>query len=247
MFESELKFIPKIIHYCWFGKNKYSLTIKRCIASWQYHLPEYEFILWNEENFDITANNFTKEAYSNKKFAFVSDYVRMHALSEQGGIYLDTDVELFKPLDTLLEYDFFIGLEDTGRFGTSTIGSVSKHWLSEKMLEIYNETPFSVHSMKDLVNVNIVSKLLLEHGFSHNNNLEVISNQAKFPISSFGGSIKSNTLPDTIYARHLYNGSWKNSNKSELSKLSKYIFKGGALSDIYSIAKIIEFKIKQKY
>ena len=239
---TEVHKIPKIVHYCWFGKANYNLLIKRCIASWHYHLSDYKFILWNEDNFDINSHPFTKAAYTCKKYAFVSDYVRMHALNEHGGIYLDTDVEVFKSFNDLLENRLFIGLEDIGRFGTSTIGSSKRHWLPAEMLELYNDLQFSTSNIKKLVNVNLVSNALLSHGFSADNHLEIIANQCKLPIGSFSSASRNFAKPLTVYADHLYDGSWNKSNKSGLSKLSKYIFKGGIRVDIESIAKLIKYK-----
>ena len=94
--------IPKIIHYCWFGKGpKPELAIK-CIESWKKYCPDYEIKEWNEDNFDLNYNAYVKEAYENKKWAFVTDVVRLYALVNYGGIYMDTDVEVIKPLDEFL-------------------------------------------------------------------------------------------------------------------------------------------------
>ena len=89
----------KKIHYCWFGGKELPSKVKKCIATWKKMLPDYEIKEWNEENFDINTNTFVKEAYENKKWAFVSDYVRIYALYNEGGIYLDTDVKILKDLD----------------------------------------------------------------------------------------------------------------------------------------------------
>ena len=99
--------IPKIIHYCWFGKNPLSDLAKKCIDSWKKYCPDYEIIEWNEENFDINSNVYVKEAYDSKKWAFVTDYVRLYALDKCGGIYMDTDVELLKGIDVFLENEAF--------------------------------------------------------------------------------------------------------------------------------------------
>ena len=94
--------IPKVLHYCWFGHGKKDPTTQKCIASWQKYCPSYRIIEWNEDNFDINSNIFVQEAYEEKKWAFVSDYVRLYVLYQYGGIYLDGDVELLKNLDDLL-------------------------------------------------------------------------------------------------------------------------------------------------
>ena len=95
--------IPKIIHYCWFGGGPISPESRRCMESWKKYCPDYKIMAWNEQNFDISQNRYAQQAYEAKKYAFVSDYVRLAVLYEYGGIYLDTDVELVRPLDELLE------------------------------------------------------------------------------------------------------------------------------------------------
>lgn len=101
--------ISKIIHYCWFGGKEKPDIVKKCLYSWHEHLSGYEIIEWNEENFDVHCHTYVKEAYESRKFAFVSDYVRVYALYHFGGIYLDTDVEVFKPFDDLLHHESFWG------------------------------------------------------------------------------------------------------------------------------------------
>lgn len=91
--------IPKKIHYCWFGKGKMPELALKCIESWRVNLPDYELKEWNENSFDINSNFYVKEAYESRKFAFVTDYVRLYALYTEGGIYMDTDVEVLKNLD----------------------------------------------------------------------------------------------------------------------------------------------------
>ena len=95
--------IPKIIHYCWFGGGAISPENRKCMKSWKKYCPDYKIIEWNEQNFDIGTNRYAQQAYEAKKYAFVSDYARLAVVYEHGGIYLDTDVELVRPLDELLE------------------------------------------------------------------------------------------------------------------------------------------------
>ena len=103
--------IPKIIHYCWFGGGTISPENRKCMESWEKYCPDYKIIEWNEQNFDISKNRYVQQAYEAKKYAFVSDYARLAVVYEHGGIYLDTDVELVRPLDELLEHKGFIGME----------------------------------------------------------------------------------------------------------------------------------------
>ena len=99
--------IPKIIHYCWFGRNSLPDDVKEYIATWKKYCPDYQIVEWNEDNFDVNSCDYVKEAYGAKKWAFVSDYVRLYALYTMGGVYMDTDVEVVKPLDGLLKYNAF--------------------------------------------------------------------------------------------------------------------------------------------
>jgi len=110
--------IPKVIHYCWFGKGKMPPLAEKCIASWKKHCPDYEIICHNEDNFDISENRYAKEAYDAGKWAFVSDYVRLKVLYENGGIYLDTDVEIIKPIDDLIKENGYMGFDDNGVIST---------------------------------------------------------------------------------------------------------------------------------
>ena len=103
--------IPKIIHYCWFGRGEMPQLALDCIASWRKHMPDWEYMLWNEDNFDVSSVPYVKEAHEARKFAFVSDYVRLYALKKFGGLYLDVDFEVFKPFDDLLGYHAFAGYE----------------------------------------------------------------------------------------------------------------------------------------
>ena len=103
--------IPKIIHYCWFGGKPMPELALKCIASWKKFLPEYELRLWNEDTFDINSVPYVKEAYEARKFAFVTDYIRLWALEREGGVYMDTDVEVVKPIDEFLTHDAFCGFE----------------------------------------------------------------------------------------------------------------------------------------
>lgn len=106
--------IPKVIHYCWFGRNPLPKMAVKCIASWKKYLPEYEIKEWNEDSFDVNIIPYTKDAYADGKYAFVSDYARFWILYHYGGVYFDTDVEVIKPMDDIIERGPFMGLEIPG-------------------------------------------------------------------------------------------------------------------------------------
>ena len=104
--------IPKVIHYCWFGRGPMPQLALDCIESWHKYMPDWEYKLWNEDNFDVNCNQYVREAYEARKFAFVTDYVRLYALKTEGGVYMDTDVEVLKAYDdALMSLPAFTGYE----------------------------------------------------------------------------------------------------------------------------------------
>lgn len=115
--------IPKIIHYCWFGRGEKPKLAKRCIESWKEYCPDYEIKEWNEDNFDIDLYPYAREAYDNRKYAFVTDVVRLYALVTEGGVYMDTDVEVIKPIDRFLNHHAFSGFQDYVSFPTGIMAS----------------------------------------------------------------------------------------------------------------------------
>lgn len=135
--------IPKTIHYCWFGGNPKSEIIEKCIASWKKYCPDWEIIEWNESNFDISMMPFTREAYAEKKWAFVSDVARLYAVYEYGGIYMDTDVELLQGIDEVCQYDAMFVFETNLYINTGMgFGAKAHHSAVEKMLETYRNRTF---------------------------------------------------------------------------------------------------------
>jgi hypothetical protein len=135
--------IPKVIHYCWFGKGQMPALAQKCLKSWKKYCPDYQIICWNEENFDISQNRYAQEAYDAGKWAFVSDYARLKVLYDQGGIYMDTDVELLKPLDALLEGTGYMGFEDRGIVSTGLGFSCEKgNALVGALLADYDDISF---------------------------------------------------------------------------------------------------------
>lgn len=140
--------IPKVIHYCWFGHNPIPEKMKTCINSWKKFCPDYEIVEWNEANFNIDICSYTREAYAAKKWAFVTDYARLWIIYNYGGIYLDTDVELIKPLDSLLKEHAFFGFENEGdpkKIFIATglgFGAESHNRIVEKMLAAYDNVHF---------------------------------------------------------------------------------------------------------
>ena len=128
--------IPKVIHYCWFGRGKKSAQFQMCFDSWKKFLPEYQLKEWNEDKFDVNSVPYVKEAYENRKWSFVTDYVRLYALYHEGGVYMDCDVEVLKPLDRFLSDVAFTGYENVGHPLTGIMASEKGgKWVEDMMLD----------------------------------------------------------------------------------------------------------------
>ena len=133
--------IPKTIHYCWFGGKEKPKLAQKCIRSWKKYCPDYKIIEWNENNFDVHQNDYTSFLYENKKYAFLSDYVRLKVVFDQGGVYFDTDVEVIKSIDNFLKYEAFYGFENDQYVASGLgFGAEKGHITLAKMLEIYDNT-----------------------------------------------------------------------------------------------------------
>lgn len=131
--------IPKKIHFCWFGRGEKSKLTQKCIDSWHKFCPDYEIIEWNEDNFDVNMNGYTKMCYQEKKYAFLSDYARLLIVAQNGGLYFDTDVELIKSPDNLLHNEAFFGYENPEYVATGLgFGSVAHGTAVEAMLAEYD-------------------------------------------------------------------------------------------------------------
>lgn len=206
--------IPKIIHYCWFGYNPKPKNVLKCIASWRKTCPDYQIIEWNEDNYSVDSScEFVREAYKNKMWAFVSDYARLDIIYNHGGIYLDTDVELLKTPNTLIEKGKgYIGFE------SKTAVNSGLGFAAEKGNTIINEMRIVYHSLKfDIVNPHKIAcpvlntSVLEKYGLLKNNclqmvgNIQILPEEYLCPENMFTGKIcyTSNTI-----SVHHYSGSW---------------------------------------
>jgi hypothetical protein len=206
--------IPKVIHYCWFGRKEKPDIVKKCMETWKRKLPEYEIVEWNEMNFDINSNLYVKEAYNSGKFAFVSDYVRVFALFNFGGIYLDTDVEVFKSFDDLLHHSSFWGFEQENYIATSTIGAAKGNELIGLFLNSYKGKTFITKDGKhnELTNVAIITEILKGIGLVPNGQFQEIQGLGVFyPQTYFSPFDYINCrkfISVNTYAMHHFYKSW---------------------------------------
>ena len=207
--------MQKIIHYCWFGPKPLPKLAKKCIASWQRYLPDYEIKLWSEDNVDLLECDFIKEAYDQKKWAFVADYVRTKVLYEYGGIYMDTDMEITQPVDDLLTEDFVIGVEDSGYIAAGLIIVKNKHnKYVKKMLDFYKKTSFKkiddlfeisipkvlTNIFKDEVDLSDTTKVIKKE-----KELAIYPREYFYPLSY---DRKNNIFTENTYGIHYYDASW---------------------------------------
>lgn len=206
--------IPKIIHYCWFGGNPLPPLAVKCIASWKEFLPEYEIVEWNESNFPIADFIFAQQALENRKFAFISDVCRLYAIEKMGGIYMDTDVEVLKPLDPFLHHAAFSGFENDDYVPTGIMaGEKDSTWIKE-LLAYYDNKPFvnADGSIENISNTSIITKMMVEKGFVMNNTFQEIEGYVAFypndyfcPKSYKTGNID---LTENSYCIHHFAKSW---------------------------------------
>ncbi|MCR4616172.1 MAG: glycosyl transferase [Clostridiales bacterium] len=208
-----VKLIPKKIHYCWFGGKEKPELVKKCMASWKKHLPDYELIEWNENNFDINCTTFVREAYENRNFAFVSDYVRAKKLFEIGGVYLDTDVEVLKSFDRFLEDDCFVGFEEKQFVGTCVIGAVAGTDILKSYAEHYESISFiqpDGSKYKD-TNVVLLTDLLEKYGLVRNDEKQTVHGVTVYPrtfFSPYDYINGINYITDDSYAIHHFAQLW---------------------------------------
>ena len=219
--------IPKIIHYCWFGEKEKDTQTKTYIDKWKEVLFDYMFTEWNESNFDLTSQNtpeYVKEAYRLKKWAFVSDYVRLYALYNFGGIYLDTDVEVLKKFDSLLENTVFFGAESEFSLCTATIGAVSKNEFILRLMHLYDNKKFlgSDGSIDKTPNSQLLYSFVKQDGYCYSEDIfrgdsyVIYPSDYFFPINCY---THRECRTKNTYSIHHYAGTWKSSrekNKDEI-------------------------------
>ena len=181
--------IPKIIHYCWFGKGKKSKLINNCMKTWKKYFPDYKIIEWNEDNFDINCNEYVKQAYENKKFAFVSDYARLYVLYNFGGIYFDTDIEVIKNFDNIIKNMDIYAFEKEDVIMTGVMIARKESKIIKQFLKLYDNLKFlnDDGSLNLLPNTYRLTEILKENGLVCNNKKQILKNSLAeiYPIEYF--------------------------------------------------------------
>lgn len=206
--------IPKTIHYCWFGRNPKPKKILDCIASWKRVLPEYVIKEWNEDNFDLACCDYVREAYGAKKWAFVTDYVRLYALYTEGGIYLDSDVEVLKPLDSFLDCVAFSGRESAYSCLTGTMGAEKGSAWIRDLLEPYSTRKFvnADGSLNLTTNVAYSNETLVPKGLPFEDSIFDVPGYVKvYPTEVFcPGAVDKDSyaVTDKTYTIHHFAASW---------------------------------------
>lgn len=211
--KKNLQIIPKKIHYCWFGNSKMPDQFKSNIETWKKHCPDYEIICWNESNYDITKCSYMYEAYKMKKWGFVPDYARLDIINDYGGIYLDTDVELLKPLDDLLGYNLYCGFESDKyvNFGLG-FGAIANNTILQEMMNQYESTKFINNdgSLNLVASPVYQTEILKKHGLICNGEYQSFNDFTAFPKDFFspidGCGIGYPT--ENTYSIHQYAATW---------------------------------------
>ncbi len=207
--------MEKIIHYCWFGPKPLGKLEKKCLASWQKFLPDYEIKLWSEDNVNLNECEFIKEAYQQKKWAFVADYVRTKALYEYGGIYMDTDMEIISNLSEFLDKNLVLGLEDSKLPNAAIVIVKDKHnKYIKKLLDRYRNSKFNeTGNLHDIAIPNLLNDLLLPYGLNNelneiqvlDNNIFIYPREYFYPYSF---DMKNNVFTNNTKTIHHFSASW---------------------------------------
>lgn len=221
--------IPKVIHYCWFGKNPLPETAQKCIESWKKYFPDYEIKEWNEDNFDINACDYIREAYQAKKWAFVSDYARYKIIYDNGGVYFDTDVEVIKSFDDVINRGAFMGIEADYKTTVNTglgIAAEKGNSFYREMLDYYEKEHFLNEdgSFNYTTVVERTTEVFKKHGLKRVDGVQQIEGIYVYPQDYFNPkdnvSGKINITENT-YSIHHFDATWCSEEQLYSHKLSR--------------------------
>ena len=237
--------IPKKIHYCWFGHGALPQLAKDCIASWHRYMPDWEYKLWTEDNFDVSSVPYVKEAYEEGKYAFVSDYVRLWVLCREGGLYMDVDFMVYKSFEDLLQWKAFAGFEGS-KHAPLMMGVCASEahgeWVTE-MLNAYRDRHFFLSDgrMDVTTNVQFITAVMASNGFRQDGSEQAYKDLQVFPVDYFCPRQTTGEYfrTENTYCEHMgldswadRNGGWKawvkkkisQKNMTRLIKLKRKLF-----------------------
>lgn len=244
--------IPKIIHYCWFGGNPLPELAEKCIASWKKYCPDYEIKRWDESNFDVNCCDYVREAYEAKMWAFVSDYARFKILYENGGVYFDTDVELIKPIDDIVEKGAFMGIEQSDRINVATgLGLAANIGLPllEEILDSYHRSHFEKGENGSYETVvTRVTEIILKHGSIYIDKITDIAEITIYPpeyfcpLNYYTGEMK---ITDNSRSIHHYMATWTNKWDKRIIRINRKFAKHPKLASVLTFPMRVIYKLDQ--
>ncbi len=201
------KMIPQRIIFCWFGGKEKPEGVQNCIDTWKKLMPDWEYLEINESNFDVNYNQYVKDAYENKKWAYVSDVARLWALYTYGGVYMDTDVVAYQPLDKFLNHELFTGFEQVHYPVTATMGACINNGLIKEMLDVYDNKVFETHENwhEYETNTMIMSDIIGKYFDRDKMEYQEKDGMAIYPRETF---CWHETFNDDVYTKHCMFGSW---------------------------------------
>lgn len=234
--------IPKILHLCWLSGDAYPPLIEKCVDSWKEKCPDYEIKIWNTQTFNMSSSVWVQEAFEKKKYAFAADYIRLWAVYNYGGIYLDSDVEVIKNFDDLLELNSFMGFSVSGNYEPAIFGAIPQQEWIGKCLRYYDNRHFikSNGRLDTLTIPEIINPILqkeyalktneLRHQISHviNGNLKL------FPYEYFNPDVLNLRITNATYTVHHYTSSWATPTQIFRSKVFCTIARNKVLFFLYT-------------
>jgi hypothetical protein len=230
--------IPRIIHYCWFGGKELPELAQKCIQTWKEKCRDYKIMRWDENTFDIENIPYVKEAYENKKFAFVTDYVRLWAIYNYGGVYMDTDVEVCKSIDEFLEENAFSGFESYTDIPTGIMAGEKDLPIFKELLEYYTGRHFVKENGElDLTtNVTIFTEIFEKKGLVKNNTKQTLDNFTFYPKGHFCPDNRDRLYrKEQIYTIHHFAGSWLPDEEIRRRNSFSYKLKGKTIRTMRNI------------
>lgn len=221
--------IPKKIHYVWFPAFSKREYVMKHVNQWKSILTDYEFYEWNEDNFDVNITEFSKEAYSQKQWAFVSDVCRLWVLKEYGGIYLDVDTVIYKKFDDLLNYSFFIGYSNEKNIQLTVFGAEEHNNIINEWFELYKYNKFNFQDIfkNSIPNTELISKYLIEKGFELDGKTKEFSEKCMIFSKDYFTPLDVDTgiinITKNTYSLHEFDASWLSQKMKIISYFSKLV------------------------